>query len=158
MFGRGNRSTCVILLLFSALFLYGGSHAEANRMEENIHSFLGTRSLHTENLVFKDINIRQGNGEYLITGKVKEGKHTICYRVEDGHDELVSETVVSKEPLSGAKWSTFRIELTKTWPRNDEVFLILYHKNEDGYTMFDNQMVIPLSPLNKTSSKKQADN
>ena len=154
MFERGNRLTLVSLILFFTVFFYDGPHAVANRIEERHQPFLRTISLNTENPVFKDITVSKKNGKYLITGKVKGGKHSFCYRVEDGHDELVSDTVVPIESLSDATWSIFKIELTietKKWPKNDEVFLILYHKDEAGHVFSDYQMVLPLSPTKKTS-------
>ena len=90
----------------------------------------------------------------MITGKVKAEKHSVYYRVEDGHNELVLETAISTDSISTIKWSFFKIEFsiqTKKWPKNNEVFLILYQKDKDGNVFFDDQVVLPLSPKSKPS-------
>ena len=107
-----------------------------------------------ENLAFRDIQVSKENGKYLITGKVKAEKHSVYYTVEDGHNELVLETAVPINNISATKWSLFKIEFaiqTNKWPKNREVFLILYEKDKDGNVFSVDQVVIPLSPNNKSS-------
>ena len=144
----------IIFILFFWVFFYGGPHAEASRIEEKHQAFFTTISQNEENLAFKDIKVRKENGKYLITGKVKAEKHSVYYRVEDGHNELVLETVISKDSISTTKWSFFKIEFsiqTNIWTKNSKVFLILYEKDKDGNVFFDDQVVLPLSQNNKSS-------
>ena len=60
MFGRGNKVIQIIFILFSTMFFYGGSYAEASRIEEKHQAFFTTISQNEENLAFKDIKVRQG--------------------------------------------------------------------------------------------------
>lgn len=154
MLGIGNRFIQIIFILFSTMFFYGGSYVEASRVEEKYQAFFTEISQNEENLAFKDIKVRKENGKYLITGKVKAEKHSVYYTVEDGHNELVLETAISKDSIMETKWSLFKIEFaiqTNKWPKNGEVFLILYEKDKDGNVFSDDQVVIPLSPKNKSS-------
>ena len=122
--------------------------------KKNIKSFLQRYSPNEKNLAFKDIQVSKENGKYLITGKVKAEKHSVYYTVEDGHNELVLETAVPINYISATKWSLFKIEFaiqTNKWPKNREVFLIFYEKDKDGNVFSADQVVIPLSPNNKSS-------
>ena len=154
MLGIGNRFIQIIFILFSTMFFYGGSHVEASRMEEKHQIFFTTISPNEKNLAFRDIQVSKENGKYLITGKVKAEKHSVYYTVEDGHNELVLETAVPINNISATKWSLFKIEFaiqTNKWPKNREVFLIFYEKDKDGNVFSIDQVVIPLSPNNKSS-------
>lgn len=154
MIERGNRVIQIIFILFSSVFFYGGPYAKASGIEEKHQAFFTIISQNEENLAFKDIRVRQEDGKYLITGKVKAEKHSVYYRVEDGHNELVLETAISTDSISTIKWSFFIIKFaiqTKKWPENNEVFLILYQKDKDGNILFDDQVVLPLSPKSKPS-------
>ena len=131
MIQSGNRVIQMIFILFSLVFFSGGPHAEASRIEEKHQAFFTMISQNEENLAFKGIKVSKKNGKYLITGKVKAEIHSAYYRVEDGHNELVRETAISKDFNSTTKWSLFKIEFaiqTNKWHENREVFLILYKK------------------------------
>ena len=61
MIERGNKVIQIIFILFSTMFFYGGSYAEASRVEEKYQSLFTNISKNEENLAFKYIKVRKEN-------------------------------------------------------------------------------------------------
>lgn len=81
-----------------------------------------TLSVPEENQVFKNINVQGSKGIYTITGRANT-KNKLLYTVEDGHNELISNQVVTKE-----KDSTFTIHVEipeQSLPKNGTLILYL---------------------------------
>lgn len=99
-----------------------------------IESFTIPQKL-AENNAFKNIVISGENGEYLVTGEARVFEGSFFYRVEDGHDVLIDETIVNE--LEGAPaWSPFTLKLSLSedkLPINGTITLLLYEKSaNDG--------------------------
>lgn len=81
------------------------------------------------NPVFKGINAEGSKGKYILKGEARTDNGKFLYTVEDGHNELVSETeVVLSNPH-------FEIELSipeDKLPQNGSVILNLYERNGHG--------------------------
>ena len=87
-----------------------------------------------ENPVFKGVHAEGSNGNYKITGEARPINGMFYYTVEDGHNELVSQT----ELAAGSnypQWKPFIISVSipaEKLPQNASVILNLYERSKDG--------------------------
>lgn len=86
------------------------------------------------NPVFRKINVEGSNGSYVVYGEARPRNGWFHYSLEDGHNELVSETKVaagSKYP----EWKPFtiRIDVTREkLPLSGSLILNLYEEDHAG--------------------------
>jgi hypothetical protein len=84
--------------------------------------------------LFKVIKVEGSNGSYKISGEARPINGKFYYTVEDGHNELVSQTAVSIASVF-PKWKGFSISLSipeNKLPANGSLVLNLYEISKDG--------------------------
>lgn len=87
-----------------------------------------------ENPVFKGVQAEGSKGNYKIIGEARPIIGRFYYTVEDGHNELISETEVVTD-LKYPQWKPFVIGVaisTDNLPQNGSVILNLYERSKDG--------------------------
>ncbi len=154
--GIGGRVIQIMCIILYMMFLTSGYgyHAEASKGEEKHQFFFTTIKAKEDHLVIKDIKVDKTSGGYMVTGRVNAGNDPLYYTLDNGHDMLVSETVLSIDSLSRIKWSHFKLKFdipTNKVPKDGRLILNLYEKDEAGNVFSDDQVVIQVFPNNKTS-------
>ncbi|MCM3573195.1 BsuPI-related putative proteinase inhibitor [Mesobacillus subterraneus] len=87
-----------------------------------------------ENPVFKSVVSEGGKGIYKIIGEARPLNRKFYYTVEDGHNQLIAETVL----VPGAKypqWKPFTLDVSipeSKLPQNGSLILNLYERSKDG--------------------------
>lgn len=87
-----------------------------------------------ENPVFKGIVSEGGKGNYKVAGEARPINGKFYYTVEDGHNQLISETeVVPDEKYP--QWKPFSLDISipeSKLPQNGAVILNLYERSKNG--------------------------
>lgn len=92
------------------------------------------QTLEEANTVFKNVQVEGKSGKYTVQGEAstKEGK--FYYTVEDGHNQLVDETIVTLEKKFPES-ATFQIKISipkEQLPQNATLILNLYERDSNG--------------------------
>ncbi|WP_102271857.1 Gmad2 immunoglobulin-like domain-containing protein [Cytobacillus massiliigabonensis] len=84
--------------------------------------------------LFRSVEATGKNGVYKVTGEIRSNKREFYYIVEDGHNELITETR-QKVNTNNSQWSKFSFTFTlrkENIPENGTVTLYLFDKNREG--------------------------
>ncbi|MEI5906508.1 BsuPI-related putative proteinase inhibitor [Bacillus spongiae] len=95
------------------------------------------------NEVFRNIKIKQlEKGKYRVKGEARTREGSFYYSVDDGHHELMGETLVKvnkKEP----NWSKFSFNLTvKNLKHTNKHILTLYERNQNDGTFLHQYSIL----------------
>lgn len=87
-----------------------------------------------ENPVFKGVISEGGKGNYRIMGEARPINGKFYYTVEDGHNQLISETeVIPDEKYPQWKPFTLKVAIPENkLPHNGSLILNLYERSKDG--------------------------
>ncbi len=117
-----------------------------NKPVQNKTKLMNNQKLYVPrvNEVFHNLKVSGTKGDYAISGKVKKQHKRLYYVVEDGHVEIVKESMIK---VTGAKqeWEEFNIDIhipKERLPHNATLILYLYEKNNEGKKVNINPLVL----------------
>ncbi|MBD8067571.1 BsuPI-related putative proteinase inhibitor [Bacillus sp. PS06] len=88
-----------------------------------------------ENVAFRNIEVMGSGGEYTVTGEARVFEASFFYAVEDGHDYIIPETVITTK-AGAPSWAPFEINLSipsEKLPSNGTLTLELFERSaKDG--------------------------
>lgn len=97
-----------------------------------------------EESVFRNVIVSGSNGSYEIHGEVLTSQKYFFYSVEDGHNQLLSETKV-KASANAGKLAQFSIHVDipiSELPKNATLILHLYEKSTSGQIIHSYPVVL----------------
>lgn len=137
-----------MLFVFIAISLMQVQPIHTDYQNLLLHSNDPTKSEH-----FRNVDVTGKNNIYVVTGEIRSNIGEFYYIVEDGHNELITETE-QKVNVSQSQWSKFSFKLTlqkEKIPENGTVTLYLFVKNSEGKRLQIYPFVLHANPYNKKS-------
>jgi len=87
------------------------------------------------NVAFRNVSVSGSQGEYKVTGEARVFEANFFYAVEDGHDYVIKETLVTADE-GAPDWSQFEINISipsDKLPENGTLMLEIYERSaKDG--------------------------
>ncbi len=101
-----------------------------------------------DNSAFRNIQVSGENGEYVIKGEVRVFEAVFMYVVEDGHNELISETPFQANE-GAPTWSKFELKLSvekEKLPTNGTISAHLFERSANDGSIV-NSYYVPLERI-----------
>lgn len=109
------------------------THINEEEIPAKRYQFNETLLIEKAEDVFRNVSVTGTNGEYTVTGEASVFEGTFYYTVEDGHDYLIEETVVTVEE-GAPNWSDFEFQIAIPQDKltNTTLTLELYEKSAEN--------------------------